>query len=129
MSNVLAGIGRGQLKMIEKRVQQKRDLNDFYSAIISDVSELNLKREPNTNIISNYWLNCITSEDKNQKNVAILKLFLQENIEYREFWYPLHLQRTYNGTSFYGDGKCLEIYKSGIVVPSSTNMTKDEKQE
>ena len=67
MSNVLAGIGRGQLKMIEKRVQQKRDLNDFYSAIISDVSELNLKREPNTNIISNYWLNCITSEDKNQK--------------------------------------------------------------
>ncbi len=129
MSNVLAGIGRGQLKVLDTRVEQKRELNAFYARMTSEIAEFSIKQEPSQEFRSNYWLNCIVGQGQSDERIKRLQqLFEKENVEHREFWYPLHMQGIYKGTTYYGNNTCLKIYNSGFVLPSSTNMSKDEKE-
>lgn len=126
MSNVLAGIGRGQLISLDKKVAMKRELNEFYFQLLKN-ERLRLQKEPNEDFISNYWLTNVLFDEEHL--LFLLKQeFKNNNIEYRELWKPLHLQKPFINEPFFGEGLCESIHNKGLSLPSSTNMTLKEKE-
>lgn len=125
MSNVLAGIGKAQLMTLEDKVNKKRELNEFYNQLLKG-KKLKVQSEPSQDFISNFWLNNILFEE--EKDLIALKRELRKsNIEFRELWKPLHLQKPFLNSDFFGNGLCKNLYKMGISLPSSTNMSSAEK--
>lgn len=97
MSNIVAGIGRGQLEVLDSRVNQRRENNVFYHKLLDEIEEVDLLTEPDS-IFSNHWLTsiCINS-NKNNVNRETVRLYLErENIECRPLWKPMHLQPVFN---------------------------------
>lgn len=125
MSNVLAGVGIAQIEFLEERVKQKRQLNQFYFSLLKEATPFTLKQE-SQDVYSNYWLNCIRSNSISSLE-KLKNEFKKERIEYRELWYPLHLQSIYKDCLFYGSGICNQIYKNGLALPSSTNLSENDK--
>ena len=97
MSNIVAGIGRGQMEVLDKHVALRRENNVFYKKLFSTIEGIQLFSEPNSNFYSNHWLSAITCENSdNQSIIEKLRLFLHDfNIESRPLWKPMHLQPVY----------------------------------
>jgi dTDP-4-amino-4,6-dideoxygalactose transaminase len=128
MSNVLAGIGRGQMKVMSLRVEQRRKNNAIYSEMIKTVEGVSLQKEASKDFISNFWLNCITIDTKKSpfsKEKLIIE-FLKNNIEVRGLWAPLHLQKIYVDAPFYGGGVCEQLFNNGLCLPSGSNLSEKD---
>ncbi len=123
MSNVLAGIGRGQMKRIDEIIIKKRLINDFYKKILKDFTDIDLHSESSKVFFSNFWLNCILFKDNRDIQELILK-FKKNNIDVRRLWKPLHKQKYFEDYPFYGDNLCLDLFNRGLCLPSSSNLTK-----
>ncbi|MBQ3053278.1 MAG: aminotransferase class I/II-fold pyridoxal phosphate-dependent enzyme [Clostridia bacterium] len=131
MSNILAGIGRGQLKVLDTRIKQKTDIYNRYKKAFEEISAI--KMIPVTDYSKpNFWLTCITI-NKNA-NIAPLDIILaleKENIESRYIWKPLHLQPVFEKYDFFTECEngsySEEIFKYGVCLPSDTNMTLQEQ--
>ena len=133
MSNVVAGIGRGQLKVLDERVKKKKQIFQTYQSAFSDVEEISMMPiceygEPN------YWLSCITLDSESRiKQLDIINSLEQENIESRPIWKPMHLQPFFQKYDFVTTCDCgsiaQDIYESGVCLPSDTKMTKEEQDE
>ena len=124
MSNVLAGIGRGQLKVLDRRLIQKKHIFEFYKENLSHLEGLemmpvNVWNEPN------FWLSCITLSGK-VKPLKILEALERENIESRPIWKPMHMQPFYRNYDFLGSGVSQKIFEHGLCLPSDTKMTDDD---
>ncbi|MDF2540698.1 MAG: aminotransferase DegT [Herbinix sp.] len=124
LSNVLAGIGRGQLKVLSKRIEKKKEIFTFYQTAFSDLPQItmmpvNAWNEPN------YWLSCITLQG-NVKPIDLLLALEKEEIEARPLWKPMHLQPYYKDCDFVGEGVAEDLYHKGLCLPSDTKMTKDD---
>ena len=129
MSNVLAGIGRGQMEVLNERVQQRQDNHLFYNSLFSNSKKLRLFNEPNKDFNSNHWLNCITiNEDAGFTNYDIIHHLEKNNIESRPLWKPMHMQPVYNNAIFYGENISEKLFSKGLCLPSGSNITKDEKK-
>ena len=120
MSNIVAGIGRGQLKMLEQRVEKKLEIFNFYQRELGgldgvDMMPINEWNEPN------YWLSCITFSGR-IRPLAVMEALEAENIESRPIWKPLHLQPFFAAFDFIGDGVSDEIFENGVCLPSDTHM-------
>lgn len=130
MSNVLAGIGRGQMKVLDQRVAQRRAVNAKYRDYFKDVAGIVFQNEPDHNYFSNFWLTAILIDPRltpNNINNTDLRLALEEhNIESRPLWKPMHLQPAYAGSDFIGSGVCENLFNSGLCLPSGSNLTPDE---
>ena len=129
MSNILAGIGRGQMEVLEKHIHLRRDNNEFYQRLFKNIKGVNVHKEYSPDYFSNHWLTCITI-DKNKINLNIndLRLALkEENIESRPLWKPLHLQPIFSSYKFYGSDVCLKLFNTGLCLPSGSNLSKEEK--
>ena len=129
MSNVLAGIGIGQMEVLDKRVHQRRRNNHRYSQFFEDIPGITFQTEPSNDFFSNYWLTAIIIEPEltggiTREDVRIA--FENENIESRPLWKPMHLQPVYKGTQFYGEGVCEKLFKNGLCLPSGSNLTNHE---
>jgi len=131
MSNILAGVGRGQLKVLNKRVCQRRRINEIYYKHLKEVNNLHFMPEPEWSY-SNRWLSCVSFESKSKKNIPdeLTELMDKHLIEIRPLWKPMHMQPVFTRFSFYTHDNespvSKKIFKSGICLPSGSNMTTDE---
>ncbi len=129
MSNICAGIGRGQMLVLDERVAQKRALHEWYEAQLSPVSGITFLKEPE-GFVSNRWLTCILVNPAltNGLTREDIRLAMEkENIEARPLWKPMHLQPVFQGSSYYGDGLSERLFEEGLCLPSDTNIKQDEK--
>lgn len=126
MSNVSAGIGRGQLKILDQRVAKKKSIFEFYKRELGELPGIrfmpvNAWNEPN------YWLTCITL-DGSIKPLDIMDALEEQNIESRPIWKPMHLQPFFNWCDYIGGTVSEDLFKTGVCLPSDTKMT-DKDQE
>ncbi len=129
MSNILAGIGRGQIEVLEERVEKRRANNKRYREFFSGISGITFQTEPNTDYFSNYWLTAILIDSEKTENITREKVRLSldsENIESRPLWKPMHLQPVYEGSQFFGSGVCKQLFEQGLCLPSGSNLTEEE---
>jgi dTDP-4-amino-4,6-dideoxygalactose transaminase len=126
MSNVLAGIGRGQLKVLKSRVEKKKYINNYYKEAFKDNEDIEFMPVQEWNQ-PNYWLTCILLKGKIRPLDMILALEA-ENIESRPIWKPMHMQPFYSEYDFFGDGVCESIFENGVCLPSDSKMTDESLQ-
>jgi dTDP-4-amino-4,6-dideoxygalactose transaminase len=121
MSNIVAGIGRGQLKVLDQRVAKKKYIFDFYKKKLGHLEGIDFMPVNDWNN-PNYWLSCITLKGK-VKPIDIMESLEKENIESRPIWKPMHMQPVFEKYDFIGEGISEKIFKSGVCLPSDTKMT------
>lgn len=129
LSNICAGIGRGQMEVLSDRIQQRRAINDFYKDVFSNIDAVNLFSEASSDFFSNHWLSCITIDKKvtTRTNQELMAAFAEENIETRPLWKPMHLQPVFNDCQYYGETVSEELFTAGLCLPSGSNITNDDK--
>lgn len=126
MSNILAGIGRAQLKSIDDYVKKKNDIFNYYRNELSNFSEIVWMPElENSN--STKWLSVLYFIDLNHDDIeSLVKIFIKNNIEARPLWKPMHLQPIYNGSEFIkvhsGRGFSTQLFQQGLCLPSGINL-------
>lgn len=126
MSNICAGIGLGQMKMLEKKIEMKRNNHLFYRELFQSIEGVELFEEANEDYYSNYWLNTILLKS-NKDKINLLQSFENADIETRPIWKPMHLQPIFENYSFYGDKTAETIFENGLCLPSSADLTNNEK--
>ena len=125
MSNIVAGIGRGQMEVLEQRISKRREINLYYRNLLEKIEGVSFLTEPNSDYFSNFWLTTILI-DKNKLGFdrEDLRLaFERENIECRPLWKPMHLQPVFENYPAYVNGVSEKLFDSGLCLPSGTNMT------
>lgn len=129
LSNICAGIGRGQMEVLPDRIQQRRAINEFYKDVFSNIDAVNLFSEASSDFFSNHWLSCITIDKKvtTRTNQELMAAFAEENIETRPLWKPMHLQPVFNDCQYYGETVSEELFTAGLCLPSGSNITNDDK--
>ena len=130
MSNIVAGIGRGQLKVLDERIGQKTDIYNAYKEAFKDISDIEMEPIPE-NSNPNHWLSVITlKEDSKVKPIDIMEALEKENIESRPVWKPMHMQPVFKDYDFIkveGEPVSTELFERGVCLPSDTNMTKEDQ--
>ncbi len=125
LSNVLAGIGRGQLEVLNERIAARRKNNELYRTFLADIPEISFLSEPDEKYFSNFWLTTITvnsaGKDFNRETIR-LKLN-EDNIESRPLWKPMHLQPVFRQMPAYTNGVSEKLFENGICLPSGSNLT------
>lgn len=124
MSNIIAGIGRGQLKVLDKRVQKKKYIFEFYRKELGEVEGVEMMPVNDWNE-PNYWLSCIMLKGK-VRPLDIMEALEKENIESRPIWKPMHMQPFFAECDFVGDGVSEKLFENGICLPSDTKMTEKD---
>lgn len=124
LSNVCAGIGRGQMEVLDAHVNLRRGMQKFYKDLFNNQEFINVFSEPTSDIFSNHWLSCVTFDEReNGKNPdGLREAFLKDNIESRPLWKPMHLQPVFKDAPFYGDGTSEALFRTGLCLPSGSNL-------
>jgi dTDP-4-amino-4,6-dideoxygalactose transaminase len=124
----VAGIGRGQLEVLEERVRQRRAVNAWYCGLLKDVPGVTFQTEPSGEFYSNYWLTCIIIDPKKSgtDRERLRKAFEAENIEARPLWKPMHLQPVFAECPAYVNGTSEALFNNGLCLPSGSNLTGSE---
>ena len=129
MSNICAGIGRGQMEVLPLRVYQRRRNFLFYKNALSGIRGITFHEEPDNKYFSNRWLTSILVDDEEKTPVETIRITLESyQIESRPLWKPMHLQPVFAGCMFYGDGTCDRLFEKGLCLPSGSNLTEVELQ-
>lgn len=126
MSNISAGIGRGQMEVIANRVLQRRAMHQFYQDIFKDSKKVQVFSEPSSDYYSNFWLSTLLTDSYETRETIRLALE-EQNIEARPLWKPMHLQPVFAGTSFYGTQVAEDLFNRGLCLPSGSNLTDEER--
>lgn len=129
MSNIVAGIGRGQLEVLDRRVEQRRDNNNFYRRVLENHDGITFLTEQLYSR-SNYWLTTILIDPEQNGGITnnfILSEFEKENIECRPLWKPMHLQPVFKDAPAYLNGFSEYAFNHGVCLPSGSNLTDEEK--
>lgn len=128
LSNICAGIGRGQMNTLQEYVDKRRDIFENYKTYLSKYDFIKFQPEIE-NSISNRWLTALVMEGLGQEKVFGLIKFLQsQKIEARPLWKPMHLQPIFKDCQYYGDSFCEELFENGLCLPSGSAMTEDEQK-
>lgn len=131
MSNICAGIGRGQMEVLDKHIVKRREMHDFYAEIFSDNDLFSILSEPNQDYYSNHWLSAITInvEKNNKKSSENLRIYLEKlNIESRPLWKPMHLQPVFKNAPYYGGTLSEDLFNHGLCLPSGSNLSDSDKE-
>jgi dTDP-4-amino-4,6-dideoxygalactose transaminase len=130
MSNICAGIGRGQMEVLDDHVEKRREMHDFYAAIFNDIPGVTVFTVPNADYFANYWLSAILvdPEKTNGMTRETMRLALEaENIESRPLWKPMHLQPIFEKYPYYGTTVSETLFENGLCLPSGSNLTEDDR--
>ncbi|MFP4024815.1 MAG: DegT/DnrJ/EryC1/StrS family aminotransferase [Thiohalospira sp.] len=130
MSNIIAGIGRGQLEVLDERVNQRRENFYFYKELFSTFKGVTFLEEPDKRYFSNYWLTSIRINPKEAGGITRedLRIALEkENIESRPLWKPMHLQPVFEKYPAYQNGTSETLFNEGLCLPSGSNLTIEDK--
>jgi len=125
MSNILAGIGRGQMEVLPLRIEQRRANFDFYKEALKDLPLELTPAEPE-GFFSNRWLSTILTDSYKTREKIRLHL-AGENIEARPLWKPMHLQPVFKDASAYINGVSEDLFNRGLCLPSGSNLTPEDK--
>lgn len=131
MSNVLAGIGRAQLKLLPRRVSERKAVFERYRAAFSGAPGIAFMPEPEWSA-SNHWLTAITIDPEHAgvANMRLMEALASENIESRPIWKPMHLQPVFEGAKYYpheGRDVGRELFETGLCLPSGSNLTEEDQ--
>lgn len=121
MSNVVAGIGRGQLKVLDKRVAKKKYIFEFYKRVLGQLEGVNFMPINDWNE-PNYWLSVMTLNGK-VKPLDVMEALEKENIESRPVWKPMHMQPFFAEYDYVGTDVSEKLFENGVCLPSDTKMT------
>lgn len=124
MSNVLAGIGRGQMEVLSDRVAARRLNYHFYFKHLSELKDIDFLDEPKENQ-SNRWLSCILTPSFESRETLRIAL-LNENIESRPLWKPLHMQPVFKNAPNYVDDTSENLFERGLCLPSGSNLSEED---
>jgi dTDP-4-amino-4,6-dideoxygalactose transaminase len=130
MSNICAGIGRGQMQVLDKHVQKRRDMQQFYTSIFQDIEGVTVFTVPDSDYFANYWLSSIVvnPEETNGKTREDLRLFLEtKNIESRPLWKPMHLQPIFATYPYFGTNVSETLFENGLCLPSGSNLSNGDR--
>jgi dTDP-4-amino-4,6-dideoxygalactose transaminase len=131
MSNICAGIGRGQMKVLEEHIALRRVMHDFYVSLFENIPGITVFSTANPDYYANYWLTSIQvnpSETKNGITRETIRLtLLDSNIECRPLWKPMHLQPLYENYPFYGNKIAKTLFENGLSLPSGSNLTDSDR--
>lgn len=132
MSNIVAGIGRGQLKVLDLRIKQKTEIYNRYKEAFKDMTDIKMQPIPE-NTMPNHWLSVITiKKDSKVKPLDIMVALEKENIESRPVWKPMHMQPVFEKCDFIkvaDESVSKELFETGVCLPSDTKMTKEEQDK
>jgi len=130
MSNISAGIGRGQMQVLDAHVQLRRQMNAFYQEIFKSINGVVVLVEKTDDYYSNHWLSAILVDPSKTGGInrEDIRLALEEeNIESRPLWKPMHLQPLYEKYPYYGGRVCEELFDKGLCLPSGSNLTNTDR--
>lgn len=133
MSNICAGIGRGQLKVLDKRIEKKTEIYNKYKNELEKVKEIKMQPIPK-NTKPNHWLSVMTiDKDSKVRPLNIMETLEKENIDSRPVWKPMHLQPVFKEYDFItakNDGTSVseDLFNRGVCLPSDTKMTEEEQE-
>ncbi len=131
MSNICAGIGRGQMEVLDQHVALRRAMHDYYVDLFKDVPGVTIFSAPNTDYFSNYWLSTILIDPSKTNGITreTLRLALEaENIESRPLWKPMHLQPIFSTYPYYGNQVAEALFETGLCLPSGSNLTAEDRE-
>lgn len=124
MSNICAGIGRGQMEVLNERIDQRRLNHQFYQKLFHDSPLLTLHTEPSADYFSNHWLSVVClSPDYSVTRAELIQKFTEKNIETRPIWKPMHLQPVFKNTTYFGSNLSEKLFRDGLCLPSGSNLT------
>lgn len=125
MSNIVAGIGRGQMTILDSHVAKRRENHEFYSNALRDNNNIEFLHEPKDHF-SNRWLSCILLKSESMREGLRLDLE-KENIESRPLWKPMHQQPVFKDFPRYLNGVSDELFKKGLCLPSGSNLSDNDR--
>ncbi|QQT53181.1 DegT/DnrJ/EryC1/StrS family aminotransferase [Sphingobacterium multivorum] len=130
MSNICAGIGRGQMEVLADRIEARRSMTKFYSDIFARIDGVRVLTEPSEDFYSNHWLAAITIDETltGVSREDLRLALLEDNIESRPLWKPMHLQPVFENSPYYGSNVAEKLFDTGLCLPSGSNLTDAEKE-
>ena len=127
LSNVSAGIGCGQMDVLQPHVELRRAIHDFYTKELAEIDGLSVQQNPSTDFNSNFWLSTVLIDPKTGKHPESLRQFmLDAGVETRRLWRPMHMQPVFADAPYYGDTTCETLFDRGLCLPSGSGL-KDEE--
>lgn len=128
MSNICAGIGRGQMLVLNEHIARRRSIHTLYSEWLKDVDGIEVKQYPSADYDSNFWLTCILVDpEKCGVTADQIRVELEkENIESRLLWRPMHMQPVYKDSPYYGTDVSEKLFNKGLCLPSGSLLTDDD---
>ncbi|MFV0155375.1 aminotransferase class I/II-fold pyridoxal phosphate-dependent enzyme [Empedobacter falsenii] len=130
MSNISAGIGRGQMEVLSSRVEARRAMHQFYVDLFADIDGVTVFSEPTSDYYSNHWLSAITinPEIAGKTREDLRLALLEDNIESRPLWKPMHMQPVFADAPYYGGKVAETLFDNGLCLPSGSNLTDEERE-
>lgn len=130
MSNICAGIGCGQMEVLDERISQRRANHQFYINLFKNMEGVEVFTEPSEDYFSNHWLSAVVIDaQKAGFSREDLRLkFLEDNIESRPLWKPMHLQPVFADAPYYGGRVAEQLFENGLCLPSGSNLTDADRQ-
>lgn len=125
LSNIAAGIGRGQMEVLEHHVALRRKWNQRYQDFFKAIPSVIVFKEPTADFISNHWLTAILLDSFEEREALRLK-FESQNIETRPLWKPMHLQPVFASYPYYGRSIAADLFKKGLCLPSGSNLSDNQ---
>lgn len=127
LSNVSAGIGCGQMDVLQPHVELRRAIHDFYTKELAEIDGLSVQQNPSTDFNSNFWLSTVLIGPKTGKDPESLRQFmLDAGVETRRLWRPMHMQPVFADAPYYGDTTCETLFDRGLCLPSGSGLKEEE---
>jgi dTDP-4-amino-4,6-dideoxygalactose transaminase len=131
MSNISAGIGRGQMEVLDNHVALRRKMQAFYVDLFAAIDSVTVFTVPNDDYFANYWLSAIVVEPNLEEDInreSLRFAFEAANIESRPLWKPMHLQPIFEKYPYYGGTISETLFEKGLCIPSGSNLTDEERE-
>jgi len=126
MSNISAGIGRGQMKVLRERIKQRRKNFEFYKSGLAAVEDIKCVSVPADKYYSNHWLSIVLINSDRFSREDVRLTLVKENIDSRPPWKPMHLQPVFENAPYYGAQVSEKLFENGLCLPSGSNLTEED---
>ena len=127
LSNVSAGIGCGQMDVLQEHVERRRAIHAFYTEALSAIGGISVQQNPSADFDSNFWLTTMLIDPSTGKTPEELRQYMSEaGVETRRLWRPMHMQPIYADAPYYGGSCCEDLFERGLCLPSGSSLTDEE---
>lgn len=127
LSNVSAGIGCGQMDVLQPHVELRRAIHKFYTKELAGIEGVSVQQNPSADFNSNFWLSTVLIDPKTGKDPESLRQFmLDAGVETRRLWRPMHMQPVFADAPYYGGTTCETLFDRGLCLPSGSGLKEEE---